>query len=93
LDIYFKCVDYLLDLDIVGGEPFLFSRLPEFIRYLGENYRHRIGYVGFITNGTIIPKDEVLDLLAQYSIEVSISDYSKDILYQNRVEELCKILE
>ncbi len=93
LDTYFKCIDYLLDLDIVGGEPFLYSRLEEFITYLGERYRHRIGYVGFITNGTIIPKEPVLELLKQYAIDVSISDYSEDIDYTNKVDELCDVLE
>ena len=93
LDTYFKCIDYLLDLDIVGGEPFLYSRLEEFITYLGQRYRHRIGYAGFITNGTIIPKDSVLDLLRQYHIDVSISDYSGDIDYANRIDELCEALE
>ena len=66
LDTYFQCIDYLLDLDIVGGEPFLYSRLEEFIIYIGENYRSRIGYAGFITNGTIIPKGEVLKLLKKF---------------------------
>lgn len=93
LDTYFRCIDYLLDLDIVGGEPFLYSKLKEFIIYLGENYRSRIGYVGFITNGTIIPKREVLKLMKQYSIDVSISDYSEDIEYVNKVDELCKALD
>ena len=37
LDIYFKCVDYVLDFDIVGGEPFLYSRIDELIEYIGQN--------------------------------------------------------
>ena len=76
VDIYFECVDYLLDLDVVGGEPFLYRNLNEFIRYIGENYRNRIGYIGFITNGMIVPKEETLELLSKYSMDVSISDYS-----------------
>lgn len=93
LDTYFSCVDYLLDLDIVGGEPFLYSRICDFIKFLGENYRDRIGYVGFITNGMIVPNDEVLGLIKKYKIEVSISDYSENIEYNNRIDELCNKLE
>lgn len=93
IDIYFKCVDYLLDLDIVGGEPFLYSQLESFINYLGENYRERIGYVGFITNGMIVPKNHILELMHKYSIDVSITDYSKNIQYKHRIEELCDKLE
>lgn len=89
IDIYFKCVDYLFDLDIVGGEPFLYRDLKDFIIYIGENYRTRIGYVGFITNGMIIPEDEVLELLHRYSINVSISDYSETVGYNYKIELLC----
>lgn len=93
VDLYFKCVDYLLDLDVVGGEPFLYSELTDFIRYIGENYRERIGYVGFITNGMILPKDEILELIRCYRFDVSISDYSGDITYRHKIEEFCEKLE
>ena len=93
VDIYFACVDYLLDLDVVGGEPFLYRNLNEFIRYIGENYRNRIGYIGFITNGMIVPEEETLELLSKYSMDVSISDYSEDIEYKHQIEKLCEKLE
>lgn len=93
IDIYFQCVDYLLDLDVVGGEPFLYRHLKEFIEYIGENYRNRIGYVGFITNGMVIPDDGILELLKQYGMEVSISDYSEDICYHHIIDELCEKLD
>lgn len=93
VDIYFECVDYLLDLDIVGGEPFLYRNLKEFIIYIGENYRDRIGYIGFITNGMIVPGDDIFELLSKYSMDVSISDYSEDIEYKHKIELLCEKLE
>ncbi|MBQ7158635.1 MAG: 4Fe-4S cluster-binding domain-containing protein [Treponema sp.] len=90
---YFQCVDYLLDLDVVGGEPFLCSRINQFIEYIGEQWRDRIGYIGFITNGMIVPKDETLERLHHYSMDVSISDYSGDIQYNHKIEILCEKLE
>lgn len=93
VDTYFNCVDYLFDLDVVGGEPFLYRDLRNFIIYIGENYRSRIGYIGFITNGTIVPDDEIFKLLNEYSMDVSISDYSEDIEYKNKIEQLCEKLE
>lgn len=93
VDIYFACVDYLLDLDVVGGEPFLYRNLNEFIRYIGENYRNRIGYIGLITNGMIVPEEETLELLSKYAMDVSISDYSEDIEYKHQIEKLCEKLE
>ena len=93
LAIYFQSVDYLLDLDVVGGEPFLYRDIKAFIRLVGEKYRDRIGYVGFITNGTIVPDDETLELLARYRMDVSISDYSEDIEYRHKIPELIEKLE
>ena len=93
VDVYFRCIDYLLDLDVVGGEPFLYGEIKDFVKYIGENYRDRIGYVGFITNGMIVPDDETLGLLANYGMEVSISDYSGDIDYRHRIDDLCGKLE
>ena len=93
VDTYFKCVDYLLDLDVVGGEPFLYRNLKDFIIYIGENYRERIGYVGFITNGMIVPRDDIFELLRKYSMDVSISDYSEDIEYKHKIDLLCEKLE
>lgn len=93
IDIYFQSIDYLLDLDVVGGEPFLYKHLKEFIEYIGENYRSRIGYIGFITNGMVIPDDEIFELLRTYSMDVSISDYSEDIPYSHKIDKLCEKLE
>lgn len=93
LDIYFRCVDYLLNLDVVGGEPFLYQDLERFITYIGENYRDKIGYVAFITNGMIIPSDCIFELLSRYSMAVSISDYSEEIEYPNKIDLLCDKLE
>lgn len=93
LDVYFQCIDYLLDLDIVGGEPFLYSQMEEFIAYIGENYRSRIGYIGFITNGMVVPKPAALRLMAKYDMEVSITDYSENIEYAHKIPQLKAALE
>lgn len=93
LDVYFKSVDYVLNLDIVGGEPLLYSRLGELISLIGERYRQRMGYVVLITNGMIIPDDEILKLLAKYSIGISISDYSSNITYKHNIPQIIKKLE
>lgn len=93
LDVYFKSVDYVLNLDIVGGEPFLYSKLNELIKFIGEHYRKRMGYVVLITNGMILPHKEILQLLREYSVGVSISDYSGNISYKHRIPEIIENLE
>lgn len=93
LDSYFRCVDFVMDMNIVGGEPFLFSKLDQYIEYIGDNYRNKIGYLGFITNGTIMPPDDTLKLINKYDIGVSISDYSNEVEYSQKIEMLCKALD
>ncbi len=93
LDLYFDTVDYVLDMDLVGGEPFLYEHLEEIINYIGDRYRGRIGYLGIITNGTIIPSERILKALHQHKVGVSISDYTAEADYQERMEHLCGQLE
>ena len=93
LSVYFQSVDYVMDFDIVGGEPFLYSKINEFIELIGKKYRNRVGYIGFITNGMIMPKEETLHLLKKYSMDVSISDYSENIEYKHCIPQLVKKLE
>lgn len=92
-DIYFRCVDFVLDMNFIGGEPFLYKELDELLSWYGERYRERIGHLGIITNGTIIPKESTLDIIKQYNISVSISDYSEAVKDRSRADELCKIFE
>lgn len=88
LQLYFQCVDYVFNIDIVGGEPFLYSGINELVSFIGENYWDRIGYIGFTTSGMIVPKVETLELLKKYSIGVSISDYSSYIAYNHHIPEI-----
>ncbi|EOS34853.1 hypothetical protein C804_01176 [Lachnospiraceae bacterium A4] len=92
VDLFFEKVDKVLDMNLYGGEPFLHPQLCEIIDILA-NYRDRIGYLGIITNGTIIPDEKVIDALKRYNIGISISDYTKSIDYADKLEELCRVLE
>lgn len=49
--------------------------------------------MGFITNGMIVPEDDILELLKEYSMDVSISDYSEDIDYKHKIDQICEKLE
>ncbi len=92
IDKYFQCVDYVVSMDIIGGEPFTYKHLDSLIKYIGEKYREKIGYLGIITNGSILPKDNTLLLIKKYNIGISISDYSKEVQYTDKVETLCNLL-
>lgn len=92
-DKLFEHIDYVLDIDIIGGEPFLYKDLDKILLWYGEHYRNRIGHLGIITNGTIVPDKKILDIIKKNNIVVSISDYSNVVNYKSRVDEFCRILE
>lgn len=90
VDIFFKWVDYVRWFQISGGEPQLWSHLYELIEYIGENYRSKIGKrFEFVTNGTIIPSDELFQLMRKYNVNMVLDDYGENYgNYKNRCKEI-----
>lgn len=89
-DIFFESVDYVYEYTLLGGEPFLHKNIAEIISYLGGKYGNKIGQINLITNGTILPSEEVINLLKKFQITVHISDYTCSINYKRNIEELQK---
>ncbi len=79
IDLFFSAVDKVMLYHFSGGETFLYKDAVEVIKYLCVNYRHRIGDLRMITNGTIVPKDEVLQALSVYDFELYIDDYREAV--------------
>jgi organic radical activating enzyme len=75
MNMLFSKVDFIRDIHILGGEPFLYPELAEYLNFLSER-RERIGSLYIITNGTIIPKPEVIKAIANSKTLVRISDYT-----------------
>lgn len=92
-DALFKYVDYVFCYTLLGGEPFLYKQIGEFVQYLAESYRDKIGTIKIITNGTLLPKQETLDALRKFNVWVSVSDYTECVPYQKRLGELRQIFE
>ncbi len=93
-DKYFKAFDYVQEFVLIGGEPFLYRDLAQAISYIGKKYRHKINRFAITTNGTIIPKDVVLNVCKEYGVHIHISNYGKTLpQLKQRYLELCNILE
>lgn len=94
LSLFFDKFDLLGNMSIVGGEPFLYPDFVEYLDFVGR-YRDRIiRKPQIVTNGTIIPGDEVLKKIREYNFEVSISDYRKGIpVLAKKIESLIEKLE
>lgn len=59
--------------ELVGGEPFLYRDLADMIHFVGE--QSKVRQIVIVTNGTVIPSEEILQLLKKYDVLVRISDY------------------
>lgn len=75
LEAYFSYVNFLCEMNILGGEPFMYKNLAQLLSALGENWRDQIGEVHIFTNGMVLPSAEVLDIVQKYGYIMDISDY------------------
>lgn len=84
VDLLMSKVDFVRDIHIIGGEPFVSPHLAGYLRYL-TNYRANIGSLYLITNGTLVPKQDVIDALREADVLVRISDYGDASTRKNEV--------
>ena len=77
IEAYFNIIDGVREFSILGGEPFLNKEFCKILDFIGRKYRDRIHNLQIITNATIVPNNDILELISKYNIQVAISDYSK----------------
>jgi organic radical activating enzyme len=82
IDSYFNLVDYVSIFHLVGGEPFLHPNIKNIIEYILEKYSDKIDKFIITTNGTVLPKEEILEVLKNNNVILSVSNYS------NKLEKL-----
>lgn len=77
-DIIFELIDHIEVMKLIGGELLTYAKLDELIHYLNK-FKDQIGLLEIYTNGAIVPKESVLDAIADYrgNIQITISDYGK----------------
>lgn len=85
-ELFFSGVDECIRIT-VGGEPFLYPNLREILEYLLA--QRKVLGIMLITNSTLLPKPEVLELLKNPKILVEISDYG----HLERMSRLIQMLE
>jgi organic radical activating enzyme len=81
VNVLLDAVDSISDARVIGGEPFLYLELPSLLYKLCNS--KKVGRVTIYTNGTFVPKENVLESLKNDKIEVEITDY--DSLSKNHV--------
>lgn len=93
LDVFFPLVDYVFVFSFLGGEPFLNCQLKNILEYTYTKYRSKIGRIEVVSNGSMIPDAETLDVMSKYKVLVRISDYTAHINYGRTLEQMIGVLK
>ena len=80
IDLLFETVDYVIQLRLLGGEPFLNRDLGKFLEYMlsDENISKKFSEIGITTNGTVVPDKKALEVMSDNKrTKVFISNYGE----------------
>jgi len=66
--------EFLRYIELIGGEPLLHPQFREVLEGLLKI--ENVGYIRIFTNGTIVPKDDVWELLKNPRVVVNLSNYT-----------------
>lgn len=71
-------VDSIISVRLLGGEPLLFKEITQIITFLDNE--KKIKSYDFITNGTIMPSNDLINKLAvSYKVRVFVDNYTRAI--------------
>lgn len=87
-DKLINCVDFIGELRILGGEPFVNKNVYKLIEWYKDN--ERIRSITIYTNGTIIPSEKNLSAMRNAKVKVHISNYG---INEKKINELVDTLE
>lgn len=93
LEKLFSHIDSVYWVRIIGGEPLLFKDIDKVVSLLDST--HKVKSFDIVTNGTIVPKESLLQALAKSDKSfVSISDYtiSPNLTTPLKIDELSSAL-
>ncbi len=75
-------------INLLGGEPLLHPDIAQVTRYFAND--NRCSHVAIISNGTIVPKPELIDILKSPKCTFRISDYGN---LSRHKDEIIALLE
>lgn len=83
-----KMVDYVIELVIVGGEPFVYPEICELIEYFVSV--EEIGEITIVSNATVLPSEKLQKALQNEKVRVRFSEYG---LKMQKFDQLKEIFE
>lgn len=93
VDTLLSHLDLMPSFRLQGGEPLMVRDLPKMVKYACS--KRQIQHIQVVSNGTILPSEELLEAMKHPKVMLSLSDYSpnqdlKDRLKYAEILELCK---
>ncbi len=85
----FDYVDGIINVEVIGGEPFVYKDLSVLLQYLCAE--PRVKFVDITSNGTVLPLPEVQEILKHPKICVRLSDYGK--INSEKIQRIYRELE
>ncbi|MCE7505284.1 radical SAM protein [Polynucleobacter sp. IMCC30063] len=73
IDKLFSALQFVKEVRIIGGEPLMFKEIVPVIQKIKTF--HNFGSIVIFTNGTIMPRDELMAECSNSSVRFQISDY------------------
>lgn len=79
---FFECMNEVRLFTLSGGEPFLHPQILDLINGC-KKFADKMEKFEIITNGTIVPKDEILTALSDIpNVDIMIDDYGSELSYK-----------
>jgi len=94
IDAYFNWVDQVGTFCLAGGEPFLHPEILEIVEYIGQSWGKKISMIQIVTNGTMVPSEDILLACKQYNVTITVSDYSVSVpRLKKSIDNLVNVME
>ncbi len=85
-DRLLELTDHIMIVELIGGEPFIYPDLDKVLGHVLET--DKVDIIEITTNGTIVPKEGLINLMRNPKVIVRISKYSAS----NKLDQLVDIL-
>ena len=73
VDAFLEAVDYIKIFRVMGGEPLMQKELPDVLKFILDS--PKVEHMQLVSNATIMPKPEVIDLLKNPKASIYLSNY------------------
>lgn len=87
LENVLKITKGVLDLIILGGEPFLHGELYKLLEWGYE--REDIGTLTILSNGSVMPNEHLFTIMQKTKARIRISNYGKYSICLHEIQKIC----